>query len=292
LTGDDVASTDAATKKAMEQCITDIHTWVVPLYEKYIKCKNAETDRIDFTRRCDEDQHDFEGRFCQYAGKLELVCKTQISCRSTGISALQKGDAELRVAEEGREADCKVGYQVKCLLAIFEQSDNTKKPAMLEKCKNQVPTCPDKIIFKPIPEPHPCTPEPNEPCDSAWLQKEYRSQVWFAKAPTTTCNRCHPPHPCRVILYESSHFGGWHASFGPGKYDTKGLRRKGAQDDAVSSIQVEAGCIASLFQNPDWTGESSVFTEGDYTGHDFTTKFPDDMLSSMVVEEDVDTHTR
>jgi len=26
----------------MEQCITDTHHWVVPLYDEYIKCKNAD----------------------------------------------------------------------------------------------------------------------------------------------------------------------------------------------------------------------------------------------------------
>merc|ERR1719323_345071 len=182
--------------------------------------------------KCDEKQHYFEGQFCKYAGILDMVCSAQISCRDTEIGHLEKGDAELKVAEKGREADCKIGYQVKCLLAIFEETDNAEKPAMLEKCKKQVPTCPENIIFKPIPPPLPCQRVPNEPCDSAWLGKEYRSQPWFAKAPTTTCNSCHPPHPCKVILYEEYDFEGWHASFGPGKYDTKGLRRKGALDDS------------------------------------------------------------
>merc|ERR1719414_70597 len=287
LTGADVASTDPTTRKSMEQCITAIYTWVDPLYDHYIKCKDAGSTQIIETRKCDGKQHYFEAEFCLYAGNLEAVCSTQDSCRQLSIGQLQKGDAEVKVAEKAREADCKVGYQVRCLLGIFEETNNAEKPGMLKKCKELKPTCPESIVFPPTPGPHPCHPEPNEPCDAAWIQKEYTSQPWFAKAPTTHCNACHPPKTCRATLYEDASFGGFAASFPPGRYETKDLRRLGCKDDAVSAIKVEAPCSAVLYKNPDLTGDSAIFPPGSYSGTAFTDKFPDDVVSSLLVESNL-----
>merc|ERR1719384_1089099 len=114
--------------------------------------------------------------FCQYATLLAGTCDTQISCRKRNIETMEDGDKEVKVAEAARQADCEVGHQVDCLLKIFEETDNEKKPAMLAKCKKETPTCPEKLSYPPIPGPTKCEPEPSEPCEDAWVEQEYSSQ--------------------------------------------------------------------------------------------------------------------
>lgn len=292
LSSSDVTTTDAATKKSMEQCITAINAWVVPLYDLYMKCKKKRDDHIADTRSCDVKQATFESDFCQYATLLAGTCEGQTKCRKTSVGILKVGDGEVKVAEKARQADCEVGHKVDCLLQIFEETDNSKKPKMLEHCKKLVPTCPDKIEYPPIPGPTPCSEEPNEPCAKAWLEKEYTNQKWYALAPTTWCHACSPPHPCKVTLYQSKHFEGWQASFPPGDWPTRALRRGGARDDQVSAIEVEEGCLAVVYKNPDLTGLDGVFAPGKYDYSEFHKVFPNDLVSSLLVLRKLSFETR
>merc|ERR1719414_2353044 len=164
LTTSDVKTSDATTKKNMEECITSINMWVVPLYDLYMKCKGHKDTHLDDTKKCDEKQSEFEGAFCQYSTLLAATCKTQKSCRKKNIKILEDGDADVKIAEEARQADCEA----------------------------VTPTCPDKITYPPTPGPTPCDKEASEPCERAWLETEYESQKWFAQAPTTACQPCHP----------------------------------------------------------------------------------------------------
>jgi len=198
LTGDKVASEDKAVMKDMESCIVMIHDWVVPLYELYIKCKRATDDSDKKNGICNGAQAIFEGGFCQYATLLETTCDTQEMCFSRDIKLMNEGDADVKVAEAARAADCEVGNKVKCYLKVFEEEDNKEKPKVLEKCKSLKFTCPDSIHFPPAPKPTTCTPEPHVPCDEPWLEKEYESKSWYAKAPTAPCHPCHLPHPILV----------------------------------------------------------------------------------------------
>jgi len=277
-----VASTVEPTKTSMEQCVTDIRNWINPLYALYIKCRDAKDNHLKKTRECDGKQHIFEGDFCQYATTLAAVCSTQKKCRETNKGLLKSGDESLKVAEKAREADCKVGYKVQCLLGVFEESDNAKKPGILEACKKQVPTCPAAIDYPPVPVKFACEPEPSEPCENDWLQKEYISQSWYSKAFTKKCVRCHPPHPCKVTLY-GGNLDGWSAVFFPGVFNLRELKRHGAKDDAVSSIAVEAGCRAEVYVNPDLSGEHAVFVGGNYATKEFVKKFPNNKVSSLRV---------
>jgi len=144
---------------------------------------------------CNEKQAIFEGGFCQYATLLEATCDTQEMCFKRDIKLMNEGDADVKIAEAARAADCEVGNKVKCYLKVFEEEDNKEKPKVLEKCKSLKFTCPDLIHFPPTPKPTPCTPEPHVPCDEPWLEKEYKSQSWYAKAPTAPCHPCHLPKP-------------------------------------------------------------------------------------------------
>merc|ERR1719384_738385 len=121
--------------------------------------------------------------FCQYATLLAGTCDTQISCRKRNIETMEDGDKEVKVAEQARQADCEVEHKVDCLLKIFEETDNEKKPGMLDECKKLKPTCPEKIVYPPTPGPTPCKESATEPCEEAWTQEEYTSQPWYATAP-------------------------------------------------------------------------------------------------------------
>merc|ERR1719410_2861364 len=193
-------SGDANTKKSVRSCLEEINQWFPPLWEMYQKCKKKEGIRSDQTDVCNNEQSTFEGGFCQYALLLDTTCDTQDDCRSKNIDARAKGHAAVKIAEKARAADCEVGHKVKCLLAIFEETDNKKKPGMLDSCKSEKYTCPDGITYPEIPGATTCTREPSKPCDDAWLQKEYKSKAWFHKAVTKTCTPClreptRPPPP-------------------------------------------------------------------------------------------------
>merc|ERR1719210_3180231 len=184
---------NANSDKSLGSSLEEINEWFPPLWEKYAQCKLSEGIHNDKTKECNQDQKSFEGDFCQYDLLLDTTCDTQDDCRSKNIDAREKGHAAVKIAETARSTDCQVGHKVKCLLAIFEEKDNKKKPGMLDSCKSAKYTCPDGINYPGIPDPTTCTREPSEPCDSSWLQKEYTSQAWYGKAPTGKCTQCLKP---------------------------------------------------------------------------------------------------
>merc|ERR550532_536738 len=131
---------------------------------------------------------------------------------------MEEGDADVKISEKARQADCEVGNKVKCYLKVFEESDSKKKPGILEDCKKLKFTCPEKINFPDTPAKTPCTPEPSEPCDPSWLEKEYKSKSWYATAPAQACHPCHLSSSCKVTLYKEKHFAGWGVPFTAGRY--------------------------------------------------------------------------
>merc|ERR1719410_3284519 len=189
MTSEKMKSGDANTKKSVRSCLEEINVWFPPLWKMYANCKKHEGIRADQTGVCNNVQNSFEGDFCQYSLLLTTTCDTQDDCRSKNIDARAKSHAAVKIAEKARASDCEVGHKVKCLLAIFEETDN-KKPGMLASCKSEKYTCPDGITYPEIPGPTPCTREPSNPCDDSWLQKEYKSKAWYDKAPAGNCIPC------------------------------------------------------------------------------------------------------
>jgi len=190
LTATDMGTENAEKKEKMEKCLEEIDIWFRPLWPIYIKCRDSRKEWESKTQECNGYQKEFEAGFCQYSLLLSSTCSTQSNCRQSNIKARNKGHANVTVAEAARHTDCEVGHKVKCLLKIFEEKNNTKKPGMLAACKALEPKCPEGIAYPDIPLPQPCETEPYNPCDSAWLEGEYSSEKWFAKAPSATCTPC------------------------------------------------------------------------------------------------------
>merc|ERR1719410_399034 len=142
---------NANSDKSLGSCLEEINEWFPPLWEKYAQCKLSEGIHNDQIKECNNDQKSFEGDFCQYDLLLDTTCDTQDDCRKTNIDAREKGHAAVKIAEKARSTDCQVGHKVKCLLAIFEEKDNKKKPGMLDSCKSAKYTCPDGIKYPGIP---------------------------------------------------------------------------------------------------------------------------------------------
>jgi len=193
MTGTNFATDDLIKKRSMESCLEDIHLWFPGTWEIYIKCRDSSALLSNKTAECNSDQSDFESSFCQYSLLYSSVCTSQSDCRAVNIDARNKAHAAVKVAEAARSTDCEVGHKVKCLLGIFEEKNNTKKPEMLTVCKALEPSCPDGITYPDIPGATTCTPETYEPCDTEWLETEYESQTWFSKAPTGECVECLRP---------------------------------------------------------------------------------------------------
>jgi len=103
--------------------------------------------------------------------------------RETGYEAV-------KVAEAARATDCTVGHKVLCYLQIFQLPEADRKPDVLNNCKSQLGTCPEKISYPGIPKPTPCTTVTNVPCMHEWLEKEYTSKIWYKLAPTAECTVC------------------------------------------------------------------------------------------------------
>merc|ERR1719422_1317623 len=190
---------NANSDKSIGSCLEEINEWFPPLWEKYAQCKLSVGIHNDKTKECNDDQKSFEGDFCQYDLLLDTTCDTQDDCRKKNIDAREKSHAAVKIAEKARSTDCHVGHKVKCLLAIFEEKDNKKKPGMLDSCKSAKYTCPDGIKYPGIPDATTCTKEPSEPCDSSWLQKEYTSKSWYGKAPAGTCTPCLKPEALQWV---------------------------------------------------------------------------------------------
>merc|ERR1719210_1328501 len=243
-------SDDANTKKSVRLCLEEINVWFPPLWEKYAKCKLSEGILHDKNKECNKDQKSFEGDFCQYDLLLDTTCDTQVDCRSTNIDARNKGHAAVKIAEKARSTDCAVGHKVKCLLAIFEETDNKKKPGMLDSCKSAKHSCPDGITYPGIPGPAACTREPSEPCDDSWLQKEYKSKAWYEKAPAGPCTPClGQPAPQEAGLFWSVNPGkNCHEAGGKG---ARNVPINGAnhgpdcRSDVTSAEQCQKLCIES-----------------------------------------------
>jgi len=177
----------------MEACLEDINDWFRPLWPIYIKCRDSIVDNKKKTKKCNGNQAVFESAFCQYSQLLSSTCLSQTDCRRKNIEVRNQIHANVSIAEAARHTDCEVGHKVKCLLQIFEEKNNTKKPGMLAACKALKPECPAGITYPDIPGPHQCQSEAHNPCDGAWVEGEYSTKVWFAKAPTAKCTSCLKP---------------------------------------------------------------------------------------------------
>jgi len=91
---------------------------------------------------------------------------------------------------------------------------------------------------------------------------------------------------CSVVLFQHAGFGGWSATFGVGDYLVADFIAAGAVDNDASSIRIEEGCAASMFEGENFDGawEAEV-GEGDYDLGDLeAVGLQNDQLSSMKIK--------
>merc|ERR1711998_528144 len=80
-------------------------------------------------------------------------------------------------------------------------------------------------------------------------------------------------------------FGGWKASFPRGKYTLSQAKQRGFKNDDMSSIEVPAGCVATVWQH-NFGGWHATFPAGKYTLSQAKQRgFKNDDASSIVVND-------
>lgn len=190
----DYIKTDVKTMRSeMEACLTLAHGWINPLYALYEACDEAGDNVTDEDSKCDGKQVSFELAYCEWTDELKDACSAQDTCRSQRETARTTQHAALAVSEGARIADWLTGKKVKCLLAVFEES-NQDKAATLEACRGESYDTADlNITYHDVPGAHPCTPAEHRPCDAEWLAAEYEDEAWFGDAPSDTCTACTVP---------------------------------------------------------------------------------------------------
>tara|TARA_B110000444_G_scaffold80457_1_gene75983 strand:+ start:57282 stop:58139 length:858 start_codon:yes stop_codon:yes gene_type:complete len=91
---------------------------------------------------------------------------------------------------------------------------------------------------------------------------------------------------CNVVLFQHAGFGGWSATFGVGDFLVEDFIAAGAVDNDASSIRIEEGCAASMFEGENFDGawEAEV-GEGNYDLGDLqAVGLENDQLSSMKIK--------
>lgn len=187
LTTEYIGISDATKKAQMEACLEETKSWLDPLHQRYILCKNATTVHQNKTVECNLEQGTFEESFCAYESRIEGTCAEQTSCRTRTVEARNETHKAVAVAEAARKTDVEGGLRILCLFDVFE-ANNTDKPNTLSTCLNKTyNTSKYDITYHPVPAAVSCTKDVDAPCD------DYASQAWYSKAPTTMCKVC-PAH--------------------------------------------------------------------------------------------------
>jgi len=173
----------------MELCLRDLQ----PFYLDHITCR-SETLRCDqIAPTCDTNQTEFERKYCTYSSGLSDACTDHTACRTEKITLRNATHADVKKSELARKSDYITGTRISCLFRVFEAS-NTNKSSILQECDGlSVNTSTLDIIYPDIAIATPCTPEPTEPCDSAWKSTEYQNKAWYGKVTMENCAACVSP---------------------------------------------------------------------------------------------------
>lgn len=68
-----------------------------------------------------------------------------------------------------------------------------------------------------------------------------------------------------VVVFEHCSYGGYAVPLGAGSYTMSQLQALGIMNDQVSSMNVQSGYQATLYEHHDFTGNSVVLSPGDYS---------------------------
>jgi len=191
LTSSSISSDDPTEKDDMEFCLNRTWVWIEALYKKFDACRTSTNNHTNQTRGCHRKQLTFEQAFCHYTESLNHTCDTQDECRSSVIPNRNDSHAGVKVSEAARKVDYETGKRVLCYLSVFDEKNNSKKPAVFEGCKRLTVNVSDyNVTYWEIPGPTTCQKEPAEPCANSWEQVEYFNKSWYSTSETDKCNPC------------------------------------------------------------------------------------------------------
>ncbi len=96
---------------------------------------------------------------------------------------------------------------------------------------------------------------------SGWLSAQLSGIMMLEAA--VDLNFSAPVAP--VVLFEHCSYGGYAVPLGVGSYTMGQLQALGIMNDDVSSLNVQSGYQATLYEHHDFTGNSLVLSSGDYS---------------------------
>ena len=96
---------------------------------------------------------------------------------------------------------------------------------------------------------------------SGWLSAQLSGIMMLEAA--ADLNFSAPVAP--VVLFEHCFYGGYAVPLGVGSYTMGQLQALGIMNDQVSSVNVQSGYQATLYEHHDFTGNSLVLSSGDYS---------------------------
>lgn len=129
--GDDfIKTTDPVQLQKMEDCLEAVHTWLDGLYPKYEDCKTARDAYFDKVPICDAAQLAFESESCSFASLHDLMCTDYLECHNDEVDFCVELCSNMSSITEYRKADNKTGELVRCLLDVFEASNEDKQTLM------------------------------------------------------------------------------------------------------------------------------------------------------------------
>jgi len=180
-------------KKTIGACLELSKPWLDPLWELYIKCKEANQKVAEKKKKSDAEQAVFEGVFCEASSLSDVACDAQKSCREMTVKARNKAHEAVTLSEEARKADWKTVARILCLLDVLIAKNEHKKEGLAKCMKKTYDTSQFDIKYHPIPDEQPCPKKLSPPCTSVFLNEEYVKKEWNKMAPATECKPCGLP---------------------------------------------------------------------------------------------------
>lgn len=204
-----ITTTDAEKLQKMEACLEEVHTWLDGLYPKYQNCKIARDAYFAKVPICDAAQLAFESESCSFASLHDLMCTDYLECHNDEVLFCHELCSNMSSITEYRKADNKTGELVRCLLDVFEASNDDKQtlmdgclangnfdqsrwdhvcpagfggfPPALEPLKDYLPDC-QNLTPTEIKQFH-------HPCDLTWTDEWYpAAEPWNGFL--TSCKPC------------------------------------------------------------------------------------------------------
>lgn len=196
-----VQTSNEEHQKVMESCMVKTKSWLDPLYIRYKACQYGTGNVTQRKAECDPKQTKFERSFCEYVVKHDDACSALDTCMANGRTNRETVHASIQVAEGARMGDWSAGKHVECLFTVFK-ADNKDKNRTFNDCHAETyDTAALKIDYPTDPDPVPCAKKTSKPCAGQWVQREYKDQAWFERAPTAECIPC------------SGHVGSGHVAY-------------------------------------------------------------------------------